>query len=100
MIKIEDLKTFKIRKTFKYNKETVNGLNFHPYGDALITSSDDDFILIYDCLNKNIKPSKILCKKYGVSQILYTKSIDRAIHSSTKLDSKLITLIIFNYKTF
>lgn len=45
------IKSFKTAKVFKENTDIINSLNFSPQGDTLISSSDDDQIVIYDCLN-------------------------------------------------
>ena len=43
------LRTFKVAKVFRDNTDRVNCIDFSPAGDTLISSSDDDQIVIYDC---------------------------------------------------
>ena len=50
-MKLDDrvLKTFCVAKSFKENDGRVNSIHFSWDGLSLITSSDDDQIIIYDC---------------------------------------------------
>jgi COMPASS component SWD2 len=43
------VKNFRAAKTFKENTQRINSLDFSVAGDTLITSSDDESIVIYDC---------------------------------------------------
>ena len=43
------VRTFKTVKLFRDNTERINNIDFSPGGDLLLTSSDDDQIVIYDC---------------------------------------------------
>lgn len=43
-------KSFKVAKTFKENADKINHINYSQNGDSLISSSDDDQIVIYDCV--------------------------------------------------
>lgn len=43
------VKNFKVAKVFKENTDRINNIDFSPAGDALISSSEDDQIVIYDC---------------------------------------------------
>lgn len=45
------IKSFKTAKIFRDNTDAINSINFSPTGDTLISSSDDDQIVIYDCQN-------------------------------------------------
>ena len=45
------IKTFKTAKIFRDNTDVVNSINYSHSGDTLISSSDDDQIVIYDCQN-------------------------------------------------
>lgn len=45
------VKSFKTAKVFRENTDVINSVNFSPQGDTLISSSDDDQIVIYDCQN-------------------------------------------------
>jgi len=43
------VRSFKTAKVFRENTDVINSINFSPQGDTLISSSDDDQIVIYDC---------------------------------------------------
>lgn len=45
------IKSFKTAKIFRDNTDVVNSINYSSTGDTLISSSDDDQIVIYDCQN-------------------------------------------------
>ena len=42
--------SFRIAKVFRENSDLINAMDFAPSGETLITSSDDDSVVIYDCL--------------------------------------------------
>lgn len=44
------IRSFRVAKVFRENSDRINHINFSPNGETLITSSDDDSIVIYDCL--------------------------------------------------
>jgi COMPASS component SWD2 len=50
-MKLDDhvLCTFATAKTFKENADRVNSVDFSHDGSQLISSSEDDSIVIYDC---------------------------------------------------
>ena len=43
------IKTFRSTRVFHENTDRINSLDFSANGDTLISSSDDDSIVIYDC---------------------------------------------------
>lgn len=43
------VRSFRVAKLFRDNTEKINNIDFSPSGDLLVTSSDDDQIVIYDC---------------------------------------------------
>ena len=43
------VKSFRNVKTFKENQQRINSVDFSAQGDTLISSSDDESIVIYDC---------------------------------------------------
>lgn len=43
------IKTFRSVKTFRENSSRINSLDYSVQGDTLISSSDDESIVIYDC---------------------------------------------------
>ncbi|KAF6034374.1 WDR82 [Bugula neritina] len=91
------IKTFKTAKVFRENQDVINSINFSPQGDTLISSSDDDQIVIYDCQNGTPKKN-LNSKKYGVGLINYTHAQNTAIHSSTKVDDTLRYLSLHDNK--
>ena len=42
--------SFRVAKVFRENSDLINAMDFAPNGEELITSSDDDSVVIYDCL--------------------------------------------------
>jgi len=97
------VKTFRNARVFHENTDRINALDFSANGETLITSSDDDSIVIYDCqagsyvfidFTKNsfflfLRAKKTLnSKKYGVDLIRFTHATNTVIHSSTKIDGK------------
>ena len=47
----ETVRGFRVAKIFRENSDRVSSINFSANGETLISSSDDDSIVIYDCLN-------------------------------------------------
>ena len=43
------VRTFRNARVFHENTDRINALDFAANGETLITSSDDDSIVIYDC---------------------------------------------------
>lgn len=74
---------FKVAKEFSENKARINSIDFSQDGKSLISSSDDDTIILYDC-ERGLKKREIMSKKYGVDLIRYTHASNTAIHTSTK----------------
>ncbi|PFX21906.1 WD repeat-containing protein 82 [Stylophora pistillata] len=91
------IRSFRVAKVFRENSDRINHVNFSPNGETLITSSDDDSIVIYDCLEG--KPKRTLySKKYGVAQIQYTHATNTVIHTSTKVDDTIRYLSLHDNK--
>ena len=44
------VKAFRVAKVFRENSDKINSMDFSPNGETLISSSDDDSVVIYDCL--------------------------------------------------
>ena len=42
-------RSFRVAKVFRENSDQVNSVDFAPNGETLITASNDDSIVIYDC---------------------------------------------------
>ncbi|XP_053206464.1 WD repeat-containing protein 82-like [Panonychus citri] len=79
---------FRVAKVFKENTERINSIDFSANGETLITSSDDDSIVIYDC-EKGTTKKTLNSKKYGVDLVHYTHAANTAIHSSNKIDDTI-----------
>jgi COMPASS component SWD2 len=43
------VQSFRSTKTFRENTQRINSIDFSAQGDTLISSSDDESIVIYDC---------------------------------------------------
>jgi len=46
------VKSFRVAKVFRDNSDRINSIDFSPNGESLISASDDDSIVIYDCANE------------------------------------------------
>lgn len=51
-MKLEDhvIRSFRVAKVFRENSDRINHLDFSANGETLISSSDDDSMVIYDCM--------------------------------------------------
>ena len=45
------VQNFRVAKVFRENNDRINSIDFAANGETLISSSDDDSIVIYDCQN-------------------------------------------------
>ncbi|KAI1699589.1 WD repeat-containing protein 82 [Ditylenchus destructor] len=86
----ENIRTLVAAKTFADTLATskINHINFSPNGDFLVTSSDDDQIIMYDCIAGKKKTS-INSKKYGSDLVHFTHTGKEVIHASTKVDNTI-----------
>lgn len=52
-MKLDDnvLRSFRVAKVFRENSDYVNHMSFSANGESLITSSNDDSIVIYDTVD-------------------------------------------------
>jgi len=91
------VKNFRSAKIFRENTQRINSVDFSVSGDTLISSSDDESIVIYDCQTGTPKRS-LNSKKYGVDLIHYTHASNTAIHSSTKIDDTIRYLSLHDNK--
>lgn len=41
--------SFRVAKAFHENSDKINCFDFSPNGETVISSSDDDSIVLYDC---------------------------------------------------
>lgn len=79
---------FRVAKEFSENNDKINSIDFSQDGTTLISSSNDDAIIIYDCEKGTVKRT-LQSKKYGVGLIRHTPVSNTAIHTSTKIDDTI-----------
>jgi WD40 repeat protein len=91
------VKSFKVAKIFRQNTNKINCIDYSPDGLSIVSSSEDDQIVIYDC-EKGTQVRTINSKKYGVELILFTHAKNTAIHSSTKIDDTIRYLSLHDNK--
>ncbi|CAG9798142.1 unnamed protein product [Chironomus riparius] len=89
--------SFKVAKVFRENQEKSNSIDFSTSGEKLISCSEDDQIVLYDC-EKGTQTRTVNSKKYGVDHIRFTHSSMTAIHSSTKVDDTIRYLSLHDNK--
>lgn len=91
------VRSFRVAKVFRENTDKINALDFSANGEHLISCSEDDQIVIYDC-DKGTQTRTVNSKKYGVDLIHFTHSQSTAIHSSTKVDDAIRYLSLHDNK--
>lgn len=91
------VRSFRVAKVFRENTDKINAIDFSPSGEHLISCSEDDQIVIYDC-DKGTQTRTVNSKKYGVDLIHFTHSTNTAIHSSTKVDDTIRYLSLHDNK--
>lgn len=79
---------FRVAKEFSENNDRINSIDFSQDGTTLISSSNDDAIIIYDCEKGTVKRT-LQSKKYGVGLIRHTHTSNTAIHTSNKVDDTI-----------
>ena len=78
------IRSMRVGKVFKDNSESVTHMHFSGDGANLISSAEDDQIIIYDC-EKGVQKKSVNSKKYGVDLIHFTQSNKaQVVHASTK----------------
>jgi len=77
------IRSMRVGKVFKENQDPVNHLHFSADGASLITSAEDDQIIIYDC-ERGAKAKTTNSKKYGVDLVHFTSNKSNVVHASTK----------------
>lgn len=77
------IRSMRVAKVLRDNSAAVNHLHFSADGASLISSSDDDQIIIYDSV-RGTKSQTLNSKKYGVDLIHFTASKANVVHASTK----------------
>ncbi|VDK51616.1 unnamed protein product [Anisakis simplex] len=84
-------------KSFSDNQARINSLDFSADGLQMISSSDDDSIVMYDC-STGQKSRSVNSKKYGVDLIQFAHNTSNAIHCSTKVDDVIRYLSLHDNK--
>ncbi|VDM09638.1 unnamed protein product [Wuchereria bancrofti] len=84
-------------KSFNDNQAPINSLDFSADGLQMISSSDDDSIIMYDCVSGQ-KSRSVNSKKYGVDLIQFAHNTSNAIHCSTKVDDVIRYLSLHDNK--
>jgi len=94
----DTMEQFHVAKSFAVNKDRINAMNFSLDGETLISSSDDDSIVIYDCKEGDTKKT-LYSKKYGVDLIHFIHGTEQVLYSSTKVDDaiRLLALEVNRY---
>lgn len=67
------IRSFKVAKVFRENQDKLNSICFSTNGEKLISCSEDDQIVLYDC-EKGTQTRTVNSKKYGVDLIHFTHS--------------------------
>ena len=66
------ISSMRVGKVFRDNQDPINNLCFSHDGHSLISSGEDDQIVIYDCERGTLKRA-VNSKKYGVDLIHFTQ---------------------------
>ncbi len=77
------IRSMRCAKVFRDNQDPINHLHFSSDGASLISSSEDDQIVIYDC-EKGTMRRTLNSKKYGVDLVHFTQTKTNVVHASTK----------------
>lgn len=76
------LKNFQVARSFNRDKR-INHIDFSHDGKRLITSSDDDSIVIYDC-EKAVEKHVIRSQKYGADLAHFTHADNTIVFASNR----------------
>ena len=91
------VKRFCVAKSFKENDSKYQSLHYSNDGLNLITCSEDDQIIMFDC-EKGAQKRLLNSQKYGVDLIRFTHAKTAAIHASTKVDDDIRYLSLHDNK--
>nr|ACM08992.1 WD repeat-containing protein 82 [Salmo salar] len=93
------LRSFRVAKVFRENSDKINCFDFSSNGETIISSSDDDSLVLYDCQEGKSGPKRTLySKKYGVDLIRYTHAANTVVYSSNKIDDTIRYLSLHDNK--
>uniref|UniRef100_A0A1L1SUX7 WD repeat domain containing 82 n=1 Tax=Mus musculus TaxID=10090 RepID=A0A1L1SUX7_MOUSE len=59
------LRSFRVAKVFRENSDKINCFDFSPNGETVISSSDDDSIVLYDCQEGKDHLQHLRCSMIG-----------------------------------
>nr|XP_060162583.1 WD repeat-containing protein 82-like [Globicephala melas] len=91
------LRNFHVTKVFRENSDKINCFDFSPNSETVISSSDDDSIVLCDC--QEGKPKRTLySKKYGVDLIRYSHAANTVVYSPNKTDDTISYLSLHDNK--
>uniref|UniRef100_UPI00358DF22A WD repeat-containing protein 82 n=1 Tax=Myxine glutinosa TaxID=7769 RepID=UPI00358DF22A len=91
------IRSLRVAKVFRENSDRINCFDFAANGESMISSSEDDSIVLYDC--QEGKPKRTLySKKYGVDLIRYTHAANTVVYSSNKIDDTIRYLSLHDNK--
>ncbi|KAK8865601.1 hypothetical protein IAR55_000745 [Kwoniella newhampshirensis] len=71
------------------NPHNITSLSFDDTGDRLVTASNDDTFVLWDC-RKGKKIKTLYSKKYGIDHVRFTHKPSTILHASTKGDDHAI----------
>lgn len=77
--------SLRVINTMYSNNGEFNSIDFSANGQYLVTSTVEDQVALYNCMN-GMRTKVYTCKKYGSSIVRYVCSDDSLIHSSTKIN--------------
>jgi len=77
------ISSVRVGKVFRDNQDPINNICFSTDGASLISSAEDDQVVIYDCERGTMKRA-VNSKKYGVDLIHFTQNKANVVHASTK----------------
>ena len=78
----DSMKNFQVAKTFQRDRR-INSLEFSYDGLRLITSGEDDQMVIYDC-EKGTEKQVIRSQKYGCDLVHFTHATNTIVYASNK----------------
>lgn len=93
----EVFRSFRVAKVFRENTDRINCVDFSANGEHMISSSNDDSIVIYCCQEGRSKRT-LYSKKYGCDLLCYTHAPNTIIYSSNKVDDTIRYLSLHDNK--
>lgn len=75
------VRSMKIARVFKDNTDGINSMDFSEDGEHLITSGDDQQLVLYDC-SRGRKVKALPSKKYGADLVRFTHAKDSVISAA------------------